>query len=587
MEHDPRIGQDFGDYIVTRKLAEGGMGAVYLAEHPSGMRKVVKFMLAECLKVPAIRQRFEKECAAAKRMKGRAGIVDIDSFGVRNGEMYLVMEYLDGVTLETHIRQNVRLTPHHTFHVALQVLRALDALHKEGIIHRDLKPSNVFLRDTDDRPWDVKLIDFGIVHDKQSTTTPEFRTRQGQMIGTPGYMATEQYGRADEVTPATDIFACAVIMWEMLTGELPWGIAPNEFAQHDRQLHHVPVWPTNVAIPHAEGWPTLLMSALAPDPARRPQSAQLFALLLAENLAPIPPHVPSGIQMIEQIHRRFLQNVPPELETIRHANAQQAAAMFWSPIVAGSQPSRSPSSSPSLDAIPVSAVPTPVAPPSVPTVSARPDRSATISVQPSAPASPMTTLSASNGVSVANTAPAARSRLVALGIGTALAVAGVTFGVTRLGSRTSDTSPGDDTTRNVPASQPSSTLGGDQLPPAPPTATTQGGSAAIPGTSTHEVPAEDSNDQGDRTIDKPATETAEATPKAEAAPHTKSPSKATTSTSTRSKKRSITKQSSGTATKPVSTNTELSSTPTSVRAPSSGSGARTGSGTFDPDAVKE
>lgn len=183
---DPRVGLDFGDYKVTRKISQGGMGAVYLAEHPSGMRKAVKFILDEALKVPAIRKRFENECLAAKRLKGRSGIVEIDSFGERNGELYLVMEYLEGTTLEDHIARNVRLTPHHTFHVAVLILRALAVLHKEGIIHRDLKPSNVFLRDTDERPYDPTLIDFGIVHDKNAMTPEGFGTREGQMVGTVG-----------------------------------------------------------------------------------------------------------------------------------------------------------------------------------------------------------------------------------------------------------------------------------------------------------------------------------------------------------------------------------------------------------------
>lgn len=452
--NDSRIGQDFGDYIVTRKIAEGGMGAVYLAEHPSGMRKVVKFMLAECLKEPSIRQRFEDECLAAKRLKGRAGIVDIDSFGVRNGEMYLVMEYLDGVTLDAHIRQNGRLTPHHTFHIMVQILRALGALHSEGIIHRDLKPSNVFVRQTDERPYDVKLIDFGIVHDKRSTKAGELRTRQGQMIGTPGYMATEQYGRADRVTEATDIFACAVIVWEMLTGQLPWGIAENEFAQHDRQLHQTPIWPQDIPLPHAEGWVQVLQSSLVPEPTQRPSTAQVFALLLAERLAPVPPYVPGGVEMVSKLAPRLLQNVPPELETVRHANAQHAAPMFWPPRGDANSVSAAAASGGGLDMIPVSAV---SQMPSAATAHARP-----VSGTPnqSVPQSPATTLSASNGVSVVAEPSATatpKNRLAIIGLGTALAVGAITFGVIRFTSRQStkdETPPPSAATQPAQASVP-------------------------------------------------------------------------------------------------------------------------------------
>lgn len=366
---DPRIGLDFGDYKVTRKISEGGMGAVYLAEHPSGMRKAVKFILDEALKVPAIRKRFENECLAAKRLKGRSGIVEIDSFGERNGELYLVMEYLEGTTLEDHIARNVRLTPHHTFHVAVLILRALAVLHKEGIIHRDLKPSNVFLRDTDERPYDPTLIDFGIVHDKNAMTPEGFGTREGQMVGTVGYMATEQYGQAHKVTPATDVFACAVIIWLMLTGELPWGCGETPYDQYNRQLNYQPTWPAHISLPYAEGWKEVLISALAADPTQRPATAQLFALLLAQRLEPYPPHVPSGLDLVSKLAPRFFRDLRPELETVRQPNGRIDVAAFWSP--RSSHPGSTPNPV-NLDAIRVSAI-TPASPhpASLPTVNAR------------------------------------------------------------------------------------------------------------------------------------------------------------------------------------------------------------------------
>lgn len=572
MTHDPRIGQDFGDYIITKKLAEGGMGAVYLAEHSSGMRKVVKFMLAECLQHPGVRQRFETECMAAKRLKGRSGIVEIDSFGVRNGEMYLVMEFIDGVTLDAHIRQNVRLTAHHTFHIAAQILRALDALHREGIIHRDLKPSNVFLRHTEDRAWDVKLIDFGIVHDKQSTTSTEFRTREGMMIGTPGYMATEQYGRADKVTAATDVFACAVMIWEMLTGELPWGVAENEFAQHNRQLNQTPTWPAHLVVPHANNWPALLVPALVPEPSQRPQSAQAFALLLAECLEAVPPHVPSGLEMVQTLAPRFLLSAPHDLETIRQSGPLPAS-ISWPPRAVSGAPVVS---SPSLDAIPVSAVsaaPNPT-PAFAPTVNARPAPSA-----PSAnmAAGPMTTLSALNGSSVASASPrASRSKLVAIGAATALAVAGVTFGVSRMSGKSSS---GSDASEPRPVS-----------PQAPAASPANAGTAPL-GTSP------------DRSREQPAPQ-APSAPTNVATP-SGAPSTPATPTETvppaspsQAKKRPTSKEgSSGTSTvkKGVTTlaspekkgGTTPGTSPSTTPGAGSGSATRANGSAYDPDAIKE
>lgn len=432
--HDPRIGLDFGDYIVTRKISQGGMGAVYLAEHASGMRKAVKFILNEALKTPAIRKRFENECQAARRLKGRSGIVEIDSFGERNGELYLVMEYLEGTTLEDHITKNVRLTAHHTFHIAVLMLRALSVLHKEGIIHRDLKPSNVFLRDTDERPYDPTLIDFGIVHDNHAMTTGTFSTRDGQMIGTVGFMATEQYGQANKVTPATDVFACAVIIWQMLTGELPWGYAETPYEQYNRQLNYRPVWPAHIALPYAEGWKEVLISALAADPTQRPATAQLFALMLAQRLEPHPPHVPSGLDMISKLAPRFLQDLPPELETVRQPNGKIEVAVFWPP--RASTPGATPTPRQvNLDEIRVSAVaPARSGPASVPTVNARVHASAPPSASyggvSSAP--PMGTLSAATGSTFPPASPrgTGSKRVWLWGVVAALAAAGLlTFGI--------------------------------------------------------------------------------------------------------------------------------------------------------------
>lgn len=437
---DPRIGLDFGDYIVTKKISQGGMGAVYLAVHPSGMKKAVKFMLDEALKTPAIRKRFENECYAAKRLKGRSGIVEIDSFGERNGELYLVMEYIEGTTLEDHIARNVRLTPHHTFHVAVLMLRALSVLHKEGIIHRDLKPSNVFLRDTDERPYDPTLIDFGIVHDNHAMTTGTFSTRDGQMIGTVGFMATEQYGQANKVTPATDVFACAVIIWQMLTGELPWGYGETPYDQYNRQLNYKPVWPAHIPLPYAEGLKEVLISALSADPTQRPATAQLFALMLAQRLEPDPPHVPSGLDMVSKLAPRFLQDLPPELETVRQPNGRIEVAVFWPP--RASNPSITPSQL-NLDAIRVSAIaPAPAHPPSSPTVnarghapSARSISSESVSSAPSASGSSvplMGTLSAATGSTFPPPHVAARAtkRVWLWGIAALLAAGGLlTFGI--------------------------------------------------------------------------------------------------------------------------------------------------------------
>lgn len=182
-------------------------------------------------------------------------------------------------------------------------------------------------------------------------------------------MATEQYGQAHKVTPATDVFACAVIIWLMLTGELPWGCGETPYDQYNRQLNYQPTWPAHISLPYAEGWKEVLISALAADPTQRPATAQLFALLLAQRLEPDPPHVPSGLDLVSKLAPRFFHDLRPELETVRQPNGRIDVAAFWSP--RSSHPG-STANPVNLDAIPVSAI-TPAAPhpASLPTVNAR------------------------------------------------------------------------------------------------------------------------------------------------------------------------------------------------------------------------
>jgi serine/threonine-protein kinase len=577
------LGLDFGDYKVTRKIAEGGMGAVYLAEHPAGMKKVVKFMLGEALKVPAIRKRFETECLAAKRFKGRSGIVEIDSFGERNGELYLVMEFLDGITLEEHIRQNVRLTEHHTFHVIVLCLRALSILHAEEIIHRDLKPANVFLRQTDERPWDPVLLDFGIVHDNKQVAG-EFRTREGQTIGTLGFMATEQYGRANRVTPATDVFACAVMVWLMVTGELPWGVADNEYAQYDRQLNNAPTWPADVQLPYAEGWKEILVAALSPDPEKRPASAQLLALLLAQRLAPIPPHVPSGLEMLTKLAPRFLQHLPPELETVRQANGRIEVAAFWPPRSSGSPVGPMTPSGINLDAIRVSAVMAAApAPASAPTVSARP---AAVALAPSAPP-PMTTLSGAVATSSSPVRAPSRVRLALLGVGVAvLAIGAVSLGAAHFGARSS-TSQDAIEQAPTPAAAGRSTVGVEAArtqAKAPEVAPTPIAPSSPPAT-VPPVPTGGTSEP----IQAAASAVADPSGSDGKAPSAHGGRAIKISATPDTHRDNSTRGTHASAKAPETSAPRPTVAPSAIgpSAPATGSGTRRGSDTFDPDAIKE
>jgi eukaryotic-like serine/threonine-protein kinase len=419
---DRRIGMVIGDYVVTQKLAEGGMGAVYIAENlPTGLKQIVKFMLAEFVANPALRERFEREIRAAVRLKGKTNIVEIYSCNQRDGEMYMTMEYLQGETLQDHIQRCGKISLHHAFRLISQIIAALHELHEAGIIHRDLKPANIFVVPTDAEAYTVKLIDFGIIHDRHAVAAGGQKTQRGSLVGTPGYMALEQFGDAGNVTPAADIFALAVIIWEMFTGQLPWS-APNEFALYERQKAELPALPFGHHLP--SGWEAIIRAALSPNPADRPPLHALLYALARE--VPSQPPIPSGFDMVVRYAPRVLRNTPVEVETVRASDAHRAAAAYWGIQRATLTPQTGPHAPvSSSDSIPISVPGFTPQSVSVPTANARP-------VSPTPVAPHQTTLSAASGVSSPPSAaphPAARRTGPAIVLASVGAVALIAFGI--------------------------------------------------------------------------------------------------------------------------------------------------------------
>lgn len=314
---DRMIGLAIGRFVVRSKLAEGGMGAVYLAVHERlGVRKVVKVLLGEYAQNPIIRRRFEREATAASRLHHRH-VIRIDDFGaLPDGQLFLMMPFLDGETLEAHLRHTRPSLPH-ACHVLVQLCAALQHLHEAGIVHRDLKPGNVFLSATAENPFEVVLIDLGIARDRTSQTA-SFPTQSGIALGTPGYMAVEQYGHAATADARADVYATAVIAWEMLTGHLPWGI-------HDARVLHLKQMTEPPRLPEGSALPAeiiaLLVASLAADPAARPRSARDFAVEFAAAVPAAGPREPSGADILLRFARDFIERAPADGATVRCAAA--------------------------------------------------------------------------------------------------------------------------------------------------------------------------------------------------------------------------------------------------------------------------
>jgi serine/threonine-protein kinase len=221
------IGTRVGNYEVKEKLGEGGMGAVYMGEHPLiGKRVAVKVLLDELVANEALVTRFFHEAKAANDIRHQ-NIVDIIDFGKIDKEgggklVYLVMELLEGQSLSSRLDNAPRLTFEEVRHILQQCCSGLSASHAKGIIHRDLKPDNLFLvRRGSDENF-VKILDFGIAKLTTTSSTPSAKTRTGTLIGTPAYMSPEQCAGRGTIDARSDVYALGIVMYEMLTGHVPF-----------------------------------------------------------------------------------------------------------------------------------------------------------------------------------------------------------------------------------------------------------------------------------------------------------------------------------------------------------------------------
>lgn len=201
-----------GHYRLEERLGSGGMGVVHLARSTSGMKVAVKVVHAQFARDPEFRGRFRQEVAAARRVSGAftAPVVDADPEAERP---WMATLFIPGSTLAEQVKRNGPMRTGELRRLMAGLAEALRDIHRVGVVHRDLKPSNVLL--AEDGP---KVIDFGISRPKDS----ELRTETGKLIGTPPFMAPEQFRRPREVGPAADIFALGSVMVHAATGRGPF-----------------------------------------------------------------------------------------------------------------------------------------------------------------------------------------------------------------------------------------------------------------------------------------------------------------------------------------------------------------------------
>ena len=282
---DPLIGQTLdGKYRIERPLGVGGMGTVYRARHMLIDRAVaVKVLNQRLFEDEAARVRFQREAKAAGRLQHLNAVAVTDFGQSSEGYVYIVMELLEGRNLREILAKEAPLETARAVSLMLQASAAVAAAHDAGVIHRDLKPANIFVTQSADAPSIVKVLDFGIAKlaaDTLDDDEPHTLTQLGAMIGTPRYMSPEQCTGL-ELTPAADVYSLGVILYEMLTGTVPFsGSTPLAIAV--KQTSEYPRPPKEIVAAIPDDLERVVLHALEKDPLDRPRNAAEFRSELLE-----------------------------------------------------------------------------------------------------------------------------------------------------------------------------------------------------------------------------------------------------------------------------------------------------------------
>lgn len=276
---DPLIGHTLDDkYRLEERLGIGGMGTVYRARHLLIDRAVaVKVLSPRFVEDEAAQMRFRREAKAAGRLQ-HANAVAVTDFGqTTDGYVYIVMELLEGRTLRDVLAKEAPLDTARAVSLMLQTAAAVAAAHEAGIIHRDLKPANIFIVQSSEVPAVVKVLDFGIAKlaaEHLDDDDPKTLTLIGVMIGTPRYMSPEQCDGV-ELTPAADVYSLGVILYEMLSGVVPFsGSTPLAIAM--KHTAEVPRPPREFVATIPAPLEEVVLHALEKRPEDRPANAAEF-----------------------------------------------------------------------------------------------------------------------------------------------------------------------------------------------------------------------------------------------------------------------------------------------------------------------
>jgi len=291
-----------GRYQLSESIGGGAMGEVFKAEHTLMKKTVaIKLLHASASNNQELVERFRREAQSAATIQ-HPNICSVTDFDVtEDGTFFLVMEYLDGETLQVRLRRVGSLDPLTIIHIMTQLLSVLQSAHARGIVHRDIKPENIFLIQQDGKPDYVKLLDFGIARQSETATANSANTnltQAGFIYGTPQYMAPEQ-AAGGTIDFRADLYACGVILYEMITGKAPF-ISDNIVKLLSMQSFDPPPHLESDAIEHASQFNAIIQKLLAKDRTERFQSAGEVAKALETIKNDLSGSLPAAPLMSEE-----------------------------------------------------------------------------------------------------------------------------------------------------------------------------------------------------------------------------------------------------------------------------------------------
>ncbi|MFL5244409.1 MAG: serine/threonine protein kinase [Gemmataceae bacterium] len=326
-----------GEYKILDRLGRGRMAGVYRAVHPLGQTVAIKVLPPSKAKDPHLFGRFQREARLALRLK-HPNIVGTFQIGETDGVHYLVMEHLEGETLEEALQRRGRLPPEQAVRIVYQALKGLQYIHEQGLVHRDLKPANLMLLPQTSKHVDttlgsrVKILDIGLARLEVEEMPPADPgqpelTTEGILLGTPDYMSPEQARDARSVDIRSDIYSLGCVLYHMLTGQPPFPDS-NIISQMIRHASEPakPLSDFNAALP--DGLQQIVNWMMAKEPARRyptpgraAQALEVFLVAGGDAIDDVEfdPKMKSYLQWLEN-------SAPPTVESASFETASPALA---------------------------------------------------------------------------------------------------------------------------------------------------------------------------------------------------------------------------------------------------------------------